>query len=86
VSTWRITRHWDYSGPSEAGADVEGGRAFALERDGHEHQLSIDVAAGGRGVSGSQLDEIARGYLNEDVPPRRVVVDREGNVMRTTQE
>lgn len=84
MALWRIAREWTYEGSGEAGADVEGGRAFALhnEATGEQRQLSVEVAAGGRGVSPARIREVARSFLGDPDPPRRVVLDREGNVGR----
>jgi hypothetical protein len=45
--------------------------------------LSIEIAAGSAGVSGSRIDEVLRTYLDDQDPPRRVILDREGNIIRT---
>jgi len=88
VALWRIDSDWGFDGPAEAGSDVEGGRGFALvhETSGEQRQLSVEVAAGGPGVPGSRLREVARQYLNDPVPPRRVVLDREGKVGRVVTD
>jgi len=31
MAEWREVRSWTFEGPGEAGADIEGGHAFALE-------------------------------------------------------
>jgi hypothetical protein len=56
VAEWRVVRRWTFEGPGEAGADIEGGRAFALahKTTGAERQLSIEIARGGHGVSRSR--------------------------------
>ena len=75
----------DVEGPGEAGADIEGARAFALEHKttGAERQLSIEIARGGHSVSRSRAEEVLRAYLDDEDPPRRVILDRQGNVVRT---
>lgn len=85
MAEWREVRSWTFEGPGEAGADIEGGHAFALEhtKTGVERQLSIEVARGGRGVSSSRIREVLRQYLDETGPPRCVILDRQGNVIRT---
>jgi hypothetical protein len=87
VAEWRVVRRWTFEGPGEAGADIEGGHAFALEHTatGAERQLSIEIAAGGPGVSRLRVEEVLRSYLDWDDPPRRVILDRQGNLGRAVR-
>jgi hypothetical protein len=87
VAVWRIVHERGFEGPGEANADVEGGQSFTLEHaeTAEERHLSVEVAAGGRGVPTSRLREVARQYLDEPDPPRRVIVDRDGRVIRTVE-
>jgi hypothetical protein len=87
VAVWLIVHERGFEGPGEASADVEGGLSFTLAHaeTAEERHLSVEVAARSRGVPRSRLREVVRQYLDEPDPPRRVIVDRDGRVIRTLE-
>jgi hypothetical protein len=67
--------------PPTPGTDAEA--AFAVHfDDGPEPQMVVEYAAsgGGRHASSSHSRQAVRPYLDDENPPRRLAVDREGNV------
>jgi hypothetical protein len=68
-----------------AGSDCE--VAFALhfrEDDQPDPQITVEYASGGSGkyASLAHARKVAEPYLDDEIPPRRLLVDRAGNVHR----
>lgn len=67
--------------PPTSGTDADAAMAVHLD-DGPEPHVTIDYARGGGGrhASQSHARRIVQPYLDRaETPPRRIVVDREGN-------
>jgi len=84
VVQWRVVRRWTYEGPGVAGSGLEAGHAYALEHvsTGELRQISIEVAAGGPGISSVRFDTALDAYLEVENPPERVILDQQGDVVR----
>jgi hypothetical protein len=66
-----------------AGSDCDA--AFAIyfaENDQPEPQMIVEYASGGgwRYATQAHARRVATSYLDEETPPRRLIVDRDGNV------
>jgi hypothetical protein len=84
VVQWRVVRRWTYEGHGVAGFGLEAGHAYALEHlsTGELRQISIEVAAGGPGISSVRFDTALDAYLAVEDPPERVILDQRGDVLR----
>jgi hypothetical protein len=78
VVEWHIERDWA-AGPSP-GTHREWAWAFSLERNDENCQVTVEFVAGHGGGSRSEALEALRPHLDDDQPPRRLVVDRDGRV------
>lgn len=78
MGRWSIERERPV-GPS-AGRDTESCLAFTLRSDGQQRQTTVEYAAGGNGVLPILPRDALRPYLDHTLPPRRLIVDRTGNV------
>jgi hypothetical protein len=79
VARWSIGRV--RSVPPEPGSDCDA--AFALhfrEDDRPEPQITVEYATGSPYASAYHARDAARPYLDEQLPPRRLLIDRDGNV------
>jgi hypothetical protein len=78
MARWSIGRV--RSVPPTAGSDCDA--AFAIhfrEDDQPEPQMIVEYAAPSRHASVSHARNTATPYLDDEQPPRRLIVDREGN-------
>jgi hypothetical protein len=79
VSRWTIGRV--RAVPPQAGSDRDA--AFAIhfaEDDQPEPQMTVEYAAPSSVASAAHAREAVGPYLDDDEPPRRLVVSREGAV------
>jgi hypothetical protein len=78
VSRWSIGRV--RSVPPQPGSDRDA--AFAIhfaEDDQSEPQMTVEYAKPSKHASATHAREAVRPYLDDESPPRRLIVDREGN-------
>jgi len=83
VSRWHIGRV--RSVPPTPGSDCD--TAYALhfrEDDQPEPQITVEYVSGGGGkyASPAHARKVAEPYLNDEIPQRRLIVDRDGNARR----
>jgi hypothetical protein len=83
MARWSIGRV--RSVPPAPGSDCEA--AFALhfqEDDQPDPQITVEYASGGGGryASPAHARATAAPYLDDEIPPRRLIVNREGNTHR----
>jgi len=85
MARWKINRIRQV--PPKAGSDSDDAYAIHFD-DGPEPQMAIEYAAGGGGkfASGSQARNAVTPYLDDEHPPRRLLVDSEGNVRPREEE
>ena len=79
VARWSIDTDRARRVDPSPGRDTEAAFTFYLEADGAERQMTVEYV---RSADGSIADASAnvRPYLDEDMPPRRLIVDRQGAV------
>jgi hypothetical protein len=78
MTRWTIGRI--RSVPPTPGSDCDA--AFAIhfsEDDQPEPQITIEYAAPSRHASARHARKVVSSYLDDEQPPRRLVVNREGN-------
>jgi hypothetical protein len=79
VSTWTIVRDW----PAKpvAGSDRDAAFAFELAAPGREsEQVTVEYAKPSSLASLDHARSVVSAHLDDETPPRRLIVDREGNV------
>jgi hypothetical protein len=84
VARWKIEREW--SAAPTPGTDADVAFTFHLVANGAERQLTVEYAAPAQLASTSPARKIVAGVLDDETPPRRVIVARDGDVVRTEAE
>jgi hypothetical protein len=76
---WTIDRVRDV--PPTAGSECYAAYAFHFvgADDPHEPQMVVEYTSGGTHASKQHARQVVQPYLDADTPPRRIVVDRDGN-------
>jgi hypothetical protein len=87
MAKWEI----EQTRPVEAspGMDVDAAFAFNIVAGDEARQVTVEYSAPSHVEhvsSASHARGIVGEYLDDDVPPRRIIVDRDGNVSRTDAE
>ena len=79
VARWTIEADRVRRVDPSPGRDTTAAFTFWLQADGAERQITVEYA---RGADASVADASAnvRQFVNEDIPPRRLIVDRQGGV------
>lgn len=78
MAKWKIERTW-HAGP-EPGSDRDAAFAFELSAEGQPNrQLTVEYAAPSTKASQAHAMQAVHRHLNEDEPPRRLLVARNGD-------
>ena len=78
MARWTVKVSWS-AGPAPV-RDLDYAYSFVLRsNDGRQTKTTVEFATG-RGGSALQAHEVLAPYLDQDMPPRRLVVDPAGNV------
>ena len=78
MAKWRVYHSW----PADVtpSSDRDAAFAFTLHAEGEEdRQTTVEYAAPSQLASMSHARNVLEQWLDEDAPPRRLLVDREGN-------
>jgi hypothetical protein len=76
---WRVVSAWSHK--PEKGTDRDAACSLIVWDGQRELQSTVEFAAPSRGPDRTQAERIVQSYLaSGDVPPRRMLVDRDGNV------
>jgi hypothetical protein len=77
MAKWRIERVRGVD--TSPGRDTETAFTFHLHANGAEAQTTVEYASGSGLGSLSAARDALRPYLDREQPPRRLIVDRNGN-------
>ena len=78
MARWKIEREWTAS--PTPGSDRDAAYAFELSAEGVEPaQVTVEYAAPSRLASSSHARSVVSQHLDDETPPRRIIVGREGD-------
>lgn len=78
MAKWKIERSWS-AGPAP-GSDRDAAFAFELSAEGKENrQITVEYAAPSTTASKSHAMQAVHRHLDDDEPPRRLLVARNGD-------